>query len=59
MTEKIIAVQAPKALPILLKEHCGLEGENFSAFKEEYAKLTQEDRDEFKALFKEAGIECK
>ena len=48
-----------KALPVLIKDYCGRAGETFSEFKTEYAKLTPEDRDWFRAEFEKMGVSVK
>lgn len=48
-----------KALPVLIREFCGIAGEDFKGFKEQYDKLTEADRQWFRAEFERMGVAVK
>lgn len=49
----------PRALSMLLRERCGLDGETAGAFMAELKKLTDKDRADFRAWFEAEGIAVK
>jgi hypothetical protein len=50
-----VDITKPRALPVAIKEACGLPGEPFDKFKAEYEKLTESDREWFRRELLAAG----
>ena len=48
-----------KALSVLLRTHCGIEGESVGEFMGQIKKLTAKDREAFRSMFEAQGIHVK